>query len=262
METIYSGKGIISDIQRFSVHDGPGIRTLVFFKGCPLSCQWCCNPENIQREPQTMMVQGVEKVIGREYTVEELMQVIRKDMIYYRRSGGGVTLSGGEVLFQPQFAKQFLQACKAESIHTAIETTAFASFEVIRELLPWIDLAMCDLKHVDGLKHLQYTGRPNDMILENLRKIGLSGTSIVIRVPVVPGFNSTKDEISRIALYAATIPGVKQLHLLPYHRLGESKYNGLGKNYAFSGIEPLQPVMMEELLEVAKYSGLNCQIGG
>jgi pyruvate formate lyase activating enzyme len=262
MQEFYNVTGTLSEIQRFSVHDGPGIRTLVFLKGCPLRCQWCCNPENIHIEPQIMMVQGKPNRVGRTVSVGELMEEIRKDMIYYRRSGGGVTLSGGEVLFQPNFTRAILQACKAERMHTAIESSAFADFSVIEHILPWLDLAMCDLKHVDNEKHQRFTGRSNEVILENLRRIGLSGTPLIIRVPVVPGFNDTPREIAMIATYAASLPGVRQLHLLPYHRLGESKYNNLGQPYLLTGIEPPTSQHMAELLEVAKRSGLRCQVGG
>lgn len=262
MQEIYKITGVVSEIQRFSVHDGPGIRTLVFLKGCPLRCKWCCNPENIRPEPQVVTRRGVQQTIGRQMSVGELMAEIRKDVIYYRRSGGGVTLSGGEVLFQPEFALAILQACKAENIHTAIESSAFASYSTIQEMLPWLDLAMCDLKHVDPEKHLRYTGRPNDTILENLRKIGLSGTPLIMRVPVVPTFNNTPGEIASIAAYAASLPGVRELHLLPYHRLGESKYKELEQEYEFGGIEPLSSRDMIELLEAARISGLECQVGG
>ena len=262
MQEIYNERGIVSEIQRFSVHDGPGIRTLVFLKGCPLRCKWCCNPENLTREPQYMMVQGKRKLVGKEMTVEEVMQEIRKDHIYYRHSQGGLTISGGEVLMQPQFASALLQACKREGINTAIETSSYADIKVIESLLPWLDYALCDIKHVDEVKHQKYTGRSNKIILENIWKIGMSGTELVIRIPVIPGFNNTEREIEMISYYAATIPGVKKLHLLPYHRLGEAKYIGLGKDYELSGIEPMQSTEMENLLNVAKRSGLTCQIGG
>lgn len=262
MQDIYHERGVVSEIQRFSVHDGPGIRTLVFLKGCPLRCKWCCNPENLTRVPQYMTVQGKKKLIGKEMTVEEVMQEIRKDMIYYRHSKGGLTISGGEVLMQPEFAGALLKACKSEGISTAIETTAYAEYSVIEKLLPWLDVALCDIKHVDEQKHIAYTGRSNKIILENIRKIAMSDTELVIRVPVIPGFNNTEKEITMISLYAASMPGVKRLHLLPYHRLGESKYEGLGKEYEMKGIEPMNSADMEKLLETAKKSGLACQIGG
>lgn len=262
MQDVLSVRGILSEIQRFSVHDGPGIRSLVFLKGCPLRCKWCCNPENIGREPEVMTVQGEPKLIGREVSVSEIMGEVMKDEIYYRRSGGGITLSGGEALFQPNFASAILMACKDRGLHTAIETTGFAGYDVIEKMLPYLDLVMFDIKHIAEDKHQAFTGQPNRLILENARRIGESGANMVVRVPVVPTFNDTDMEILMIALYAAQIPGVKELHLLPYHRLGESKYHGLDREYDFSSIEPLSIDEMNRLKEVASRSGLRCQIGG
>ncbi|MDF2887938.1 MAG: glycyl-radical enzyme activating protein, partial [Lacrimispora sp.] len=147
-------------------------------------------------------------------------------------------------------------------ISTAIETSAFAEYEVIEQLLPWLDVALCDMKHVDEDKHLKFTGLSNRGILENIRKIGLSKTELIIRVPVVPGFNNTEKEIEMISTYAASIQGVKRLHLLPYHRLGEAKYEGLGEDYSLKGIEPMNSEQMEKMLKIARMSGLECQIGG
>lgn len=262
MQDIYATKGVLSEIQRYSVHDGPGIRSLVFLKGCPLRCRWCCNPENISRDIQVMTVQGEPKTVGREATVAEVMEEIRKDRIYYRRSGGGVTLSGGEALYQPEFALAILQACKREGIHTAIETSGFADYAVIESLLPFLDFIMYDIKHVVEEKHREFTGQSNRLIMDNVMKIGSGGKELVIRVPVVPTFNDTEVEILTIATFAAQIPGVKKLHLLPYHRLGESKYKGLGWDYSFTSIEPHLPEYMDRLLIVARLSGLECQIGG
>ena len=163
---------------------------------------------------------------------------------------------------QPHFAKSLLQAWKEEGITTAIETSAFAEYEVIEQLLPWLDVALCDMKHVDEEKHKSFTGQSNRGILENIRRIGRSETELIIRVPIVPGFNHTEREIEMISSYAASIPGVKRLHLLPYHRLGEAKYEGLGEDYSLKGIEPMNSEQMEKLLIVARNSGLECQIGG
>lgn len=262
MHSFYTVAGTITEIQRFSIHDGPGIRTLVFFKGCPLRCRWCCNPETLRVEPQTITLHDETKTVGRKVTVDELMDEIRKDAIYYRRSGGGITLSGGEALFQPDFCEALLRACKEEGLHTALETSAFAPYAVFERLLPWLDLILCDLKHVDADKHKAGTGVSNERILENQRRLGFSGVPMVIRTPVVPGFNATPEDIAAISLYAATIPGVRDLHLLPYHRLGESKYVGLGMHYDYAGIAPLSGEEMGGLLAVAERSGLCCRIGG
>ena len=260
-----NGNGItgrIFDIQRFSIHDGPGIRTIVFLKGCRLRCRWCCNPESQEYEIQTMLVQDKPKIIGRDVTVEEVMSEITKDMPYYRRSGGGVTLSGGEALNQPEFAVALLEACHDYGINTAIESTSFADYNVIERYLPHLDYYLMDIKHMDSKKHEEFTGRPNHLMLENARRIAESGTNLIIRVPVIPTFNHTEEEIKAIADFAGTLPGVKELHLLPYHRLGIDKYEGLGRSYTMPDIEPLSNEYMEKLLDAAGTSGLHCQIGG
>jgi pyruvate formate lyase activating enzyme len=262
MQDILSVKGILSEIQRFSVHDGPGIRSLIFLKGCPLRCKWCCNPENIDLKPEIMMVLGQKKLVGEEVSTEFVMDEVLKDWVYYRRSGGGVTLSGGEALMQPDFSLAILQACKKRGVHTAIETTGFADSRVIERILPYLDLVMYDIKHLSEEKHREFTEQSNKLILENVLKVAQSGVRLIIRVPVVPTFNDTEEEIEAIARFAAQIPAVRELHLLPYHRLGESKYKGLGRDYFFSKIEPLSPERMSRLLESAKLSGLQCQLGG
>jgi pyruvate formate lyase activating enzyme len=254
--------GRIFDIQRFSIHDGPGIRTIIFLKGCRLRCKWCCNPESQQYDIQTMKVQGKDKIIGRDVTVDEMMEEIKKDYGYYRRSGGGVTLSGGEALLQPEFAVELLKACQDYGINTAIETTGFTSFDIIQRYLPYIDTFLMDIKHMDSKKHEQFTGQPNELILENAKKIAKAGTNLIIRVPVVPSFNDSKEEIMDIAAFAKSLPGVKEMHLLPYHRLGQDKYEGLGRKYELADIVPPDNEEMQQLLEAANKSGLQCQIGG
>ncbi len=259
---MYQGKGRIFNIQRFSIHDGDGIRTIVFLKGCFLRCKWCCNPESQSKEVETLIEKGKPKIVGRDVTVDEIMPEILSDLPYYRRSGGGVTLSGGEMLFQPEFALDLLQACKANGLNTAVESTAFAPFETIKRLLPYIDTFLMDIKHVDGEKHKRFTGVDNALILENARKIAESGTHLIIRTPVIPGFNDTPEEIRAISKFAATLPGVKEHHLLPYHRLGQDKYAGLGRNYELDGITPPTGDKMKYLLSCAEESGLKCRIGG
>ena len=254
--------GRIFDIQRYSIHDGPGIRTIVFLKGCVLRCRWCGNPESQEFDIQEMVVAGKKKIIGRDVTVAEVMEEVMKDGDYYRNSGGGLTLSGGECLCQPDFAAGLLRAAKENGITTAIESAATLPYENIEKLLPWLDTYLMDIKHMDPVKHEQFTGKRNDRILENAKKVAESGTHLIIRVPVIPTFNNTPDEIDKIARFAASLPGVEEIHLLPYHRLGQDKYTGLGRDYALDGIEPMSQEYMKSLLEVAKKSGLRCQIGG
>lgn len=262
MNALENVRGRIFDIQKYSIHDGPGIRTIIFLKGCALRCRWCCNPESQEFKIQNMMFGGKEKTVGKDVTVGEVMTEIIKDMPYYRRSGGGVTLSGGESLLQPEFAIALLKTCHMHGINTAIETTGFAKFETIEKYLPHLDYILMDIKHTNSQKHKEYTTQPNELILENAKKIAESGANLTIRVPVIPGFNNTKEEISSIAAFAKSLKNVKHLHLLPYHRLGEDKYKGLGRDYSLAGIAPNEDSLMNELLETAKKSGLECQIGG
>lgn len=256
--------GRIFDVQRYSIHDGPGIRTIVFLKGCVLRCRWCCNPESQEYRIQTMKVLGEDKTIGRDVTVEEMIEEVEKDRAYYYRSGGGMTLSGGESLCQPGFARDLLRAAKERGINTAMESMACASWEKIQELLPYLDVYLMDIKHTNPEKHKEFTGKSNELMLENARKVALSGmTQLVIRVPVIPTFNDTVEEIQDIARFAATLPGVKKIHLLPYHRLGQDKYDGLGREYLMDGIEPPDKEHMDTLKKaVHAVCGLDCQIGG
>lgn len=254
--------GRIFDIQKFSIHDGPGIRTIVFLKGCPLRCRWCCNPESQEFRVQTMMVDGKPKVMGQDVTVEEVLDKVLQDMPYYRRSGGGMTLSGGESLMQPEFAAALLRGAKESGLNTAMESTGFAPFETIQKLLPWLDLYLMDIKHLNSAKHKAFTSQPNELILENAKKIAAQAKELIIRVPVIPTFNDTVEEIRQIARFAAELPGVRRLHLLPYHRLGQDKYQRLGREYTLADLEPPTQEKMEVLLEAAEASGLTCQIGG
>lgn len=255
-------KGRIFDIQRFSVHDGGGIRTIVFLKGCPLRCKWCCNPEGQHYDIEKMTLGGKGKIVGRDVTVGEIIDVIERDRVYYRRSGGGLTLSGGECLTQPDFAVALLKAAKERGINTAIESTGFADFSVISRYLPYLDLYLMDIKHMNSAKHKEFTSQPNEKILENARKITNAGARLIVRTPVIPTFNDTKEEIAAIAEFARSLRGVKEMHILPYHRIGMDKYKGLGREYSLTGIEPPSKEHMSELLEVVESYGLKGQIGG
>ena len=264
MEAYWNTKGRIFDIQRYSIHDGNGIRTIVFLKGCVLRCRWCCNPESQEYDIQTMMVQGKPKVIGRDVTVAEVMKTVEKDRQYYWRTGGGLSLSGGESLCQPEFATALLQAAQESGISTAMESMGCAKWETIEKLLPYLDQYLLDIKHMNPRKHKEFTGRSNELMIENAMKIAKSGmTELSIRVPVIPGFNDTEEEIRQIAAYTATLPNVKRMHLLPYHRLGQDKYTGLNREYLMGDVKPPTNEHMEKLLKVAEVtSGIECQIGG
>ena len=264
MEAYWNTKGRIFDIQRYSIHDGNGIRTIVFLKGCVLRCRWCCNPESQEYDIQTMMVQGKPKVIGRDVTVAEVMKTVEKDRQYYWRTGGGLTLSGGESLCQPEFATALLQAAQESGISTAMESMGCAKWETIEKLLPYLDQYLLDIKHMNPRKHKEFTGRSNELMIENAMKIAKSGmTELSIRVPVIPGFNDTEEEIRQIAAYTATLPNVKRMHLLPYHRVGQDKYTGLNREYLMGDVKPPTNEHMQKLLKVAEMtSGIECQIGG
>ena len=261
---IYEQTGRIFDIQRYSLHDGPGIRTIVFFKGCYLRCRWCCNPESQEYKFQELTQGGKTRTVGRDVTVAEVMDEVLKDAVYYHRSGGGVTLSGGECMAQPEFAEALLRAVHEYGYHTAIETTAFASREVVERLIPHIDLVMMDIKHMDSAKHEAFCGKPNDQILGNAKFIAENAKELIVRVPTVPTFNASEEEIAAIARFAASLQTVKELHLLPYHRLGQDKYAGLGRTYTLAHILPPTNEHMERLAAAARAAAptLHVQIGG
>lgn len=305
MDSVVNGKGLVFDIQRFSVHDGPGIRTIVFLKGCPLSCWWCCNPESQEREPQIMYNPmkciGCRRcavacskgalsfeptfrvdysrcsrcgkcvaacpstalyMAGKYMTVEEVIEELQKDAIFYRRSGGGITLSGGEPLLQHDFARDLLKACKAKGWHTAMETTGYAAVSALEEVLPWLDLVLLDIKQIDEEKHRQYTGVSNQRILSNAEFICRSGVQVIVRVPVIPGFNDDEKDIESIAAFAKNLGSVREVDLLPYHRLGENKYTYLGYEYRMKGVEPPSKEKIDGLKKIIEAKGFFCKVGG
>ncbi len=256
--------GRIFDIQRYSIHDGVGIRTIVFLKGCALRCRWCCNPESQSFDIETMVINGKKKIMGKDVTVEEVMETVKRDMPYYSRSDGGLTLSGGESLLQPDFARGLLKAAKELGINTAMESMGFAKYETIASILPYLDVYLMDIKHMNPSKHADYTQKSNELMLENARKIAASGqTELIIRVPVIPGFNDTEEEILDIARFADSLPGVKQIHLLPYHSFGRGKYEGLDREYPMGEAVPPSNEKMQQFKErVERNTALYCQIGG
>jgi len=199
-------KGLIFDIKRFAVHDGPGIRTTIFFKGCPLSCRWCHNPESrsdtLQCSTKHLKLNGEafeqEEITGKETAVQELLDEIERDRIYYEESGGGVTLSGGEPLFQPDFCVALLRDLKKAGLHTALDTTGYAEQEVIRKIMPYTDLFLYDLKLMDDEEHQKYTGVSNNVILENLEYLVEEGKDVIIRFPIIPGITDKPSNINTI----------------------------------------------------------------
>lgn len=256
--------GSIFNIQRYSIHDGPGIRTTVFLKGCPLRCLWCQNPESQRSRPERIVTAGAPSTIGRIVSAAEVFAEVAQDAIFYARSGGGVTLSGGEPLAQPRFATAILRACKAAGFHTVLDTCAQAPWEVVREVLEHVDLVLLDLKHLDPEAHRKATGRTNSRILENARRICRETTVRVhVRLPVIPGYTDAAENVSATAAFVARELGPSiPVHLLPYHAFAEGKYEGLGRPYALRGVEPPSDARMEELRRVVRSHGLAAVVGG
>ncbi|MBR0277754.1 MAG: glycyl-radical enzyme activating protein [Clostridia bacterium] len=255
-------RGRIFDIQRFSVHDGPGIRTIVFLKGCLFRCKWCCNPESQEFEIQQMNMAGKPKTVGRDVSVRDIIDEIVNDTPYYKRSGGGLTLSGGESLLQPEFAKALFITAHSFGINTAIESTGAVDYKIIEDVRPHIDYFLMDIKHMNSEKHREFISKGNEKVLENAVKIAQNAKNLIIRVPVIPAFNDTDDEIKDIARFAASLPNVKKMHILPYHRLGIDKYTGLGREYLLPDILPPDDGKMASLKRAAEICGIECQIGG
>ena len=209
-----------------------------------------------------MTIGGKTKTVGRDITVAEVLEQVKKDRPYYARSGGGMTLSGGESLMQYRFAADLLRGAKEAGINTALESTACADYEKIRALLENLDTYLLDIKHIDSRKHKEFTGVGNELILANALKLSEDAKKLVIRVPVIPGFNNTEAEILEIAKFAADLKNVTHIHLLPYHRLGYDKYIGLGREYTM-GDAPLNTAEhIARLKRVAESTGLICEIGG
>lgn len=260
-------KGTVFDIQHYCIHDGPGIRTVVFLKGCPLRCIWCCNPESQRFEAESELCRnGKWRQIGREMNAAEVVEEVLCDRNYYRHSGGGVTVSGGEPLAQPEFTGKIIQMCYENNIHTAIETTGYAEWSVFEKLLPYTDLFLYDLKAMDSSIHRTLTGVPNEKILVNLQKLAKAGSSIVLRIPFVPAYNGTDENLGRIAAFADQA-GIREVNLMPFHQLGKDKYRRLGREYKLDNMEPLQKsregkVRLEQAKRQLEDAGLHVLIGG
>lgn len=227
---------LVFDIAKFAVHDGPGIRTVVFLKGCPLRCIWCHNPESQSFEPEQMASadgKSPPETVGKAMTVEEVMASVRKDKAFYDNSGGGLTVSGGEPLAHFAFTRELLAAAKAEGIHTAVETSGFAPRGRIEALLPLVDLWLWDVK-ASPARHKALTGADAGSILANLAFIAAHGASIVLRCPLVPGINDGDDALAHIARLAETTSGVQRIDIEPYHPMGEGKCRRLGRGDSFT----------------------------
>ncbi len=277
-------KALIFNVQKYNMYDGPGVRTLVFFKGCPLRCKWCANPEGLEKKYQVMFkrnscidcgacvsvcpvsihtmskeikheinhsidcigcrkceeicTEAALSIVGQVKTVSELMEIIQEDVMFYDVSGGGVTLGGGEVLMQPEFATNLLMTCKQEGINTAIETSGYAKLESILKVAQFTDLFLFDIKHVDAQRHYELTGVHNERILENLKELLKRRYNVKVRMPLLKGINDRRGEIESVIEFLMPFreyKNFKGIDLLPYHKMGVNKYTQLEMEYPIEG---------------------------
>lgn len=310
-----SQQGIIFNIQRFTIHDGPGLRTELFLKGCPLRCEWCSNPESwmsyiqlgvyktkcISRKkcglceevcPEKDILNFIRgkltsierskctnclacynacpsdaiKQWGKSMSVEECMKEIRKDKGYYERSGGGVTVSGGEPLLQSDFVAELFKACKDEEIQTCCESTFYADWKEIEKILPYTDIIISDIKHMDTNIHKKYTGVHNDRILENLKRLTSEERELILRIPIIPNVNDNMDNIEATADFILDELGgrVRTLQLLSFMRLGEEKYCSLGIPYKMEDVKVNRRSFQKHVSGLANYfnsRGIHCLVG-
>jgi pyruvate formate lyase activating enzyme len=298
--------GTVFNIQRYSIHDGPGVRTTVFLKGCPLSCLWCHNPEGMSLRPEVIFRQnrctlcgdclgicprnalssrgslisiddelcdrcghceeacpaGALEVAGKEMTVEQVIAEVERDTIFYDQSGGGVTFSGGEPLSQPDFLRQLLEACREREISTALDTTGYASAEVIRSVAGLVELFLFDVKLADAQRHRMLTGVENGPILKNLRALALSGHNITVRTPIIPGVNDDDENVLAIGEIAGSLCSGQRINILPYHNIAEEKYRRLRRPYRLPDIQPPSQERMSQIAATLEGFGLVVTVGG
>lgn len=291
--------GLVFEIKRFAVHDGPGIRTTLFLKGCPLRCRWCHNPESFHQEPELALLSGrcqvcgdcaaicschhienglhtirrkdctacgrcVEvclndalKIYGEALSVEQAAALILDDAAFYRHSGGGCTLSGGEPLLQSEFCAALFSVLQSKGIHCAIDTCGFVPFAAFETVFPYTDLFLFDFKHVDCAVHRQLTGQDNEIILDNLKRLGQCGKPVEIRLPLIPSLNDSADALHRAAKFLSQIHGVTAIRILPYHAIGRSKYAAVGQLDTMPGdIVSPTPDQMQSAANIFSAAGL------
>lgn len=301
---------LLTNIQRFSMDDGPGIRTIVFFKGCPLSCPWCHNPECVFPEvdfyyyeqkcvrcglcaeicPEKAITlpgpngepprrdrkkctrcmecvnscpQGALSSVGELWSMEKILQEALSDMLFYKNSGGGVTISGGESLLFHEYAIELAKRLQAEKCHVAVETSCFGKWEHLNELASCVDLFLTDIKCMDPSQHKSFVGVPNELILDNIRKLVNQGKQVRIRVPVIPGFNDNRENFERMAEFLLSLERpVEAVDLLPYHSFAESKYDQLDREYKYKGLPNMEQEEAAQFELILKDKGLSTTIGG
>ncbi|MCC3866687.1 glycyl-radical enzyme activating protein [Terrisporobacter mayombei] len=243
-------KGIVLRIERASIHDGEGLRTVVFLKGCPLRCKWCSTPESQEKK--------IEYGYGKDMTVYEVVSEVCKDEVFFFHSGGGLTISGGEVLLQADFAKEILMECQKHGINTAIETSFFSQYSEIEKLLPYLNDIYVDFKLADEKSHIFYTGVSNSKIKENLLRLNKNfNGGIHIRIPVIPTVNFNKKDMEEIAIFLGKLENIVEVELLPYHTLGIDTYKKLGKEYELKNIKALEESKLKSTAEIFKKTIVN-----
>lgn len=246
--------GIIFDIKRFAVHDGPGIRTTIFLKGCPMNCWWCHNPESQNQEPEEMKLNSIRvgkksEIIGKKMTVKEIISEIKKDTVFYKESEGGVTFSGGEPLIQFDFLLALLKSCKTEGLHTIVDTAGCVDYNNFKSINNYVDMYLYDLKLIDDEKHIKFTGQSNQQILNNLKQLSEDKKSIIIRLPIIPTINDSEEELEKIAKFIQEL-NILRIDLLNYHTIGEEKYKRLNK---INRMENIQPISNDRLIKIKQF---------
>jgi pyruvate formate lyase activating enzyme len=264
-------KGLIFDIKRYALHDGPGIRTTVFLKGCAANCWWCHNPESqalgieksirINRFDQSTIEE--EEIIGRKMSVDELMIEICKDQVFYDESGGGVTFSGGEPLMQPKFLREILKRCNESGLRTTLDTTGSAPEDVFKSIIDFVDLFLYDIKFIDDRLHQKYAGVSNLNILRNLQTLVKQKRAVALRFPVIPGITDQEKNIEEILQFVLNLnQGDMQIDLLPYHKIARHKYEKLNKDYLMGKTQVPTSGHMDSLKKKFERAGLQVTIGG
>jgi len=242
-------EGVVFNIQRFALHDGPGIRTTVFLKGCPLRCKWCHNPEGLNP--------GISAGVGETKTAEQVLREIEKETIFYDESGGGVTFSGGEPLMQPEFLGALMDGCREKDIHITLDTTGCVSPRVFASLADKADLFLYDLKIIDDAGHKKFTGASNKFALKNLETLSKKGKRVIIRFPMIPGITDTTENVTAVAAFASSLKGIRDIDVLPYHEIAQHKYRRLKMENKMEGVTPPPPERTKEVENIFESYGLN-----
>ena len=250
--------GLIFNIKKFAIHDGPGIRTTIFLKGCPLNCWWCHNPES--QHPKIKKIG--DSVIGRKISVQELMDEILQDQIFYDESDGGVTFSGGEPLMQPAFLEYMLKSCGEEEIHRCVDTSGFCEHSIFSQIAKQTDLFLYDVKFIDASKHLKYTGKSNEKILQNLRYLDEKKNQTRIRFPLIPGINDTPKDLKLLKNFLLSLKSIRNIDILPYHKMGTQKYQSFFGTFKLPDVQEPNEEYVQNIKNKLEQCGMTVKIGG